>query len=296
MTGGSTIVGLDYADQRMYASTYGRFNTPDPTHQGVSASDPTSWNRYSYTEGDPVNGNDPTGLCAAFIAGITMQPGTSDFSAIAGSIGAITAFPYAGQNPVSSTASVIFQGTGPNGATGVALAAINFALSTNSGKIDIVAYSGGAAAFTDAYGELSTADQQRIGNILYLSPGAAGEIVTNGSTSVVLGSGVLDNLATIGTYIPPGTPITDSNCAHTDFACLARSAQRQLNTIQNDGSCNVPMTTYLAPNTLTGHGGGAGGGSRGWTDSRMRLLDALDPEPQPYVTETIKYGPGDTAK
>jgi RHS repeat-associated protein len=61
-----SYTGLDYADQRFYASTYGRFNTPDP-HAATAKSvnnprDPGSWNRYAYTRGDPVNRADPRGL------------------------------------------------------------------------------------------------------------------------------------------------------------------------------------------------------------------------------------------
>jgi len=56
------VTGLDYADQRYYASTYGRFNTPDPSRRSAKAGNPLSWNRYAYTLGDPVNGNDPKGL------------------------------------------------------------------------------------------------------------------------------------------------------------------------------------------------------------------------------------------
>ncbi len=52
--------GLDYADQRYYASTFGRFMTPDPL--SGSAQDPSTWNRYSYTVSDPINLLDPTGL------------------------------------------------------------------------------------------------------------------------------------------------------------------------------------------------------------------------------------------
>jgi RHS repeat-associated protein len=58
-----SYTGLDYADQRFYASTYGRFNTPDPYSGSATLLNPLSWNRYSYTLGDPVNGNDPTGEC-----------------------------------------------------------------------------------------------------------------------------------------------------------------------------------------------------------------------------------------
>ena len=53
---------LDYADQRFYASTYGRFNTPDRYGASAKLKDPTSWNRYAYVLNDPVNGYDPTGL------------------------------------------------------------------------------------------------------------------------------------------------------------------------------------------------------------------------------------------
>jgi hypothetical protein len=49
--------------QRYYASAYGRFNTPDPYGGSAGPTDPGSWNRYSYALGDPVNGNDPRGLC-----------------------------------------------------------------------------------------------------------------------------------------------------------------------------------------------------------------------------------------
>jgi RHS repeat-associated protein len=56
-----SYTGLDYADQRYYASTYGRFNTPDRYQASAGPSDPGSWNRYSYTRGDPVNRLDPSG-------------------------------------------------------------------------------------------------------------------------------------------------------------------------------------------------------------------------------------------
>jgi RHS repeat-associated protein len=56
-----SYTGLDYADQRFYASSYGRFNTPDPNMASGGPGDPGSFNRYSYTRGDPVNRYDPGG-------------------------------------------------------------------------------------------------------------------------------------------------------------------------------------------------------------------------------------------
>jgi RHS repeat-associated protein len=55
-------VGQDYADQRYYAVGMGRFNTADPYRASAGPRDPSSWNRFSYVQGDPVNFTDPRGL------------------------------------------------------------------------------------------------------------------------------------------------------------------------------------------------------------------------------------------
>ena len=55
-------VGQDYADQRYYNGTLGRFWTADPAGtKAARLGNPTSWNFYSYALGDPVNFNDPVG-------------------------------------------------------------------------------------------------------------------------------------------------------------------------------------------------------------------------------------------
>jgi len=69
----NSYTGFDYADQRFYASTYGRFNTPDPYKGSGGPSDPGSWNRYAYVEDDPVNSSDPLGLFQ-----LQAQPGIAD--------------------------------------------------------------------------------------------------------------------------------------------------------------------------------------------------------------------------
>jgi RHS repeat-associated protein len=56
--------GLDYAMARYYASTGGRFLTPDPGHVGANTFDPQSWNAYVYALNDPINLVDPTGMAA----------------------------------------------------------------------------------------------------------------------------------------------------------------------------------------------------------------------------------------
>jgi RHS repeat-associated protein len=58
--------GLDYATNRYYSSSLGRFLTPDPYSATVTSpsdpSSPVSWNRYAYIDGDPANQSDSTGL------------------------------------------------------------------------------------------------------------------------------------------------------------------------------------------------------------------------------------------
>jgi RHS repeat-associated protein len=52
---------LDYAQARMYSSEWGRFMSPDPARV-MNPARPQSFNLYSYTENNPVNRVDPSGL------------------------------------------------------------------------------------------------------------------------------------------------------------------------------------------------------------------------------------------
>ena len=55
-------IGQDYADQRYYNAGMGRFWNVDPDGiKTANSSDPASWNRYAYVQGDPVNFLDPRG-------------------------------------------------------------------------------------------------------------------------------------------------------------------------------------------------------------------------------------------
>ena len=56
-----------YADQRYYQGATGRFMTADPYHASGGAGEPTSWNRYAYSSGDPVSFNDPNGLATCWV-------------------------------------------------------------------------------------------------------------------------------------------------------------------------------------------------------------------------------------
>jgi RHS repeat-associated protein len=54
--------GLDHTPFRKYDSGWGRWTSPDPYGSSMSTSDPQSFNRYAYTQNNPVNAVDPWGL------------------------------------------------------------------------------------------------------------------------------------------------------------------------------------------------------------------------------------------
>jgi RHS repeat-associated protein len=245
-----SYTGVDYADQRYYASTYGRFNTADPYRGSGSPSDPSSWNRYAYTRGDPVNGSDPRGLCAVMIAGITMGPNPSGAPGSSGAawqteatnLVADTAYPYQGQGKLASIGSVISQLLGPNLSTYVAYEAIGQSIVSDADPVDIIAYSGGAGAFAAAYNLLTSWQKSRIGNILYVAPGSAGATLPTGTgnTTVEWGSGFANFGATILTSAPQGASVIDTGCAHTALGCFFQNAGTALDQIAADGQCFYP--------------------------------------------------------
>ena len=55
----------DEAQQRGYSAWFSRFDQPDPYDGSYDLTDPQSLNRYAYTQGDPVNFVDPSGLLLA---------------------------------------------------------------------------------------------------------------------------------------------------------------------------------------------------------------------------------------
>ncbi len=252
-----SYTGLDYAMNRYYASAYGRFNTPDPG-RSARRRNPSSWNRYSYTRGDPVNRNDPKGLCDDLVAGINQfSPGADALNQFATTIGANQAYPYADGDRSSLIASVF------SGLTEVAMQGLLSADSStfaawmsvmasanDPGPINIYTYSGGAQAFASAYPYLPSSVQNRINNVTYISPGTGGTTLPSGSgtTTVILGNGPTDSFAGIATSLPSGSNIIDVDCRH-DATCEFQAAQAAL--LQNAGNaCSTPSTFSTAPGNI----------------------------------------------
>ncbi|MDQ3803537.1 MAG: RHS repeat-associated core domain-containing protein [Acidobacteriota bacterium] len=54
--------GLDFAQNRYYFPTQGRFTSVDPENTGANEGDPQSWNGYAYAGSNPLKYIDPLGL------------------------------------------------------------------------------------------------------------------------------------------------------------------------------------------------------------------------------------------
>ncbi len=211
--------GLDYAMNRYYSSGLGRFVTPDPFGGSARAGDPGSWNRYGYVGGDPVNGNDPEGLCDVAIAGVRMEAGKSGkFDSVFSD--EITAYPYSGSFP-TGLAQLLFGKADVE----VAYQAIMRA-AQSPGDINVTTISGGSAAFAAAYARLSKELKARIHNITYLLPGnIAGELPKGtGQTTLVLGKWS-DYFLPSGPVLPgERTKIIESDCGHDPDCVLKEQA------------------------------------------------------------------------
>jgi RHS repeat-associated protein len=59
--------GLNYADQRYYNATFGRFISVARRRDRAALGSPQAWNRYAYAKDDPVNRIDPSGNDSCFI-------------------------------------------------------------------------------------------------------------------------------------------------------------------------------------------------------------------------------------
>lgn len=56
--------GLDYMLARYYEAPLGRFMSPDPATPNVRLRTPQTWNRYGYTDNNPIDAFDPDGLAS----------------------------------------------------------------------------------------------------------------------------------------------------------------------------------------------------------------------------------------
>lgn len=106
----SNVASLDYAVNRSYSSGQGRFTTVDPIGMASgSILDPQSNNLYAYTQNNPVDFTDPTGLfmmidwASCIVTGVLVRaiPGYKDGAPIYEIVGLIETCNTYSSDPVS---------------------------------------------------------------------------------------------------------------------------------------------------------------------------------------------------
>jgi RHS repeat-associated protein len=127
-----SLTGLDYAMNRYYSSSWGRFVTPDPTRRSVVASNPVTWNKYTYATDDPIDMNDPAGTC--------QRPAGLSGGQVGVCIGA-----FIGTPTVPGGNSVVYglgDNRGPNSDGGTFIEQFQIVFDPATGAVDIVTATG----------------------------------------------------------------------------------------------------------------------------------------------------------
>jgi len=203
-----TVSNLYDFPAREYNGIQGRWASPDPA--GLSAADPTapqSWNRYAYVTNDPLDATDPSGTCTIFIGGVKdNQNDKNALSQLAKKVGGLYVAPYSGQSTLGAILNIAAQDlAGANASSQTITDALNSIVNDPNG-IQIVAFSGGAQAFSTAVdsgsvGNLASGGPlSSINTVVYLSPGIGPNtnlaFRDSSFTQVYHGSGLVDFAAT----------------------------------------------------------------------------------------------------
>lgn len=240
------------SDNREYSMAAGRWLSPDPAHIG--------WNQYAYPS-DPNTFIDPSGLCTIFIGGVKDNSNNAALNAAANSVGGIYVPPYDGQSTLSAILNIAAQAlAGPLGSTQDVADAVNQIQSDPNG-IQIVAFSGGAQAFSMAAqsGAIEQDQLQNITQITYLSPGLGpfGSLYKGPDTTVFHGHGVTDFGATFFARLS-GNKGAALPCGHNfncEFNALDQSIKSNLTPCPKSGHYGNSGSAF-DPTPLGGGGGG----------------------------------------
>jgi hypothetical protein len=157
-------------------------------------------------------------LLVAFTESSTSDTGEGQFASSIG--GAMLAYPYAGSDVPTGVLAVANTTFNQGVEAATVAAAIEAAAADSSGPINIFAFSGGAAATTQAFNMLPASDISRIASVTYVSPGTAGVLGTvNGITPTVIYGASGDPADVAATAVgaglmPSGWNIITTNAPH----------------------------------------------------------------------------------
>jgi len=211
--------GLDYAGFRYYASTLGRFLSPD--FRGGSARSPQGLCRYSYVLNDPINLVDPTGMegCVIFLGINTPRDSTNSGSkdSLLQEYRLTGIYSYDGGR-VAGVGQTVRQDFGPSSRTTSGAAALN-----EMSPDVILAWSGGAEIVSKAYNK-GLIDESLWSNVqqkVWISPGTGlgTKLPLDPNDVIIHGNNGADFWATLSQRLK-GNYGTGLPCNHGDLKCF----------------------------------------------------------------------------
>jgi RHS repeat-associated protein len=285
-----SATGLDYANQRYYVNNFGRFMTPDPYRNSPNPKNPPSWNLYDYVLDDPLNLNDPTGLCELTNPNcvITLPPPGSAPCAI--SLGPGCTFnlgdALVGPDSLTPGAATYYP------STGVYVPDLPVVFSVNSAQTSggpqtynqlvitlpvVPGFSAGVAFSYDSNGNAFVGPVANFG----LSSNGPGVSLVNGSlppgvnsTEFVQGQGLSWGLG-VGFYVGgqgSSTSVGNATSTETGISTPQAGVGVGFNVCISGTTCTIGAGGVL--DTVTGGSGGSGGGGGG--DSAPEVGSAQD--------------------
>jgi hypothetical protein len=216
---------------------------------------------------------DPLGNCTIIVGGVGDDQNNAALNAAANSIGAIYVAPYDGEATIGAILNVAAQALlGPNASSQEVADTVNKFENDPKG-IQIVAFSGGAQAFSTAAqdGLVGQSGLDNITQITYLSPGLGpfGSLYRGPDTTIFHGHGLKDFGATFFARLS-GHAGSALPCSH-DFLCEFKHLSKDIT---------------LRLTSCKGTGGGSNGsnsfdGGGGWAFWSWSVLDGSE-----YVGES----------
>jgi RHS repeat-associated protein len=283
----TTTSDLGHATFREYDPTSGQWLSPDPYDFSYSWWQPQSLNRYAYVLNDPLTLMDPSGqVCTLSIFGVKNNQG--EYDNVTGGPGS-GVYPYNNLSTAQAVGSIFGQSyTGPNMSTFSVTSAMN-ANYMEPGGVNVVAFSGGAQAYSTAvlYTYVGTSTNQ----ITYLSPGIGPGQSLPGSTAsnIFKGSGATDFAATFFARADL-YHLNPTGCTGHNFLC-ENQATSSISSNGSRGPCTAraPVVTGSSYGSSSVLSTGQSSVWFIWFDSDMGFV--LPSTPIEQVTSTIIFNP-----
>jgi RHS repeat-associated protein len=179
--------GNDYFGARYYASSMGRWLSPDPAMESEILENPQTWNRYSYVYNRPLYGTDPDGRCppcvGAIIGGV-----------VGGAVGGLAEGGFSAVSQYVQNGSVNWNEVGAEAAGGAVSGAITGGITGGTGGLSLFVDAGVSAGANVVGTEVTNAIEGK--------DTSAGDVLESAVAGYA--GGMFGHVAADVVHVPPG--------------------------------------------------------------------------------------------